>query len=347
MPITLYYRKIYQMKKYYAIGLFILASALFAYHFYAAGNAEENIDTSIQEITARLNPPLSVSYSKVEVSPFSGDIRFSDLNIIRDQDIRRARSVRFDFSYFDFLNISLFGAEYGLKRISSGDIIFSRLSFTNRANLTEIKVDSLTANYSGDLWKLLRIGFKDTTTVSGHNLRATGTQFTFSRPGDFGIIKADTVLLDNSLRVQPKGESLSGSVSLQRLTWNPPASFGDRYRFFIQGFGYQTDSIPFREAEVKFNYGSQTNLLSIQDMSLSSELFTGSLAGDLQIDSVSFSDSSIEDASIQFSNLAPQLQNFLFNAEKLFGVTIPIADSTLSMSLSGTVNDPKIRLAGN
>jgi len=58
------------MKKYYAIGLFILASALFAYHFYAAGNAEENIDTSIQEITARLNPPLSVSYSKVEVSPF-------------------------------------------------------------------------------------------------------------------------------------------------------------------------------------------------------------------------------------------------------------------------------------
>jgi hypothetical protein len=335
------------MKKYYVIGFFILLCALFAYHFYAAENAEENIDTSIQEITSSLKPPLSVSYSSMEVSPFSGDITFRDLNIIRDQDIRRARSLRFDFSYLDFVNISLFGPEYGLKKIGSGNIIFDRLSFTNRARLTEIKLDSLYASYSGDLWDLLRSAYKDTATVSTHNLRASGRQFTLSRPDDIGIIKADTLFLENSLSDQSNQRSLSGNGSFHQLTWNPPASFGDRYRFFIQGFGYQADSIPFREAEVDFAYDFEDNRLSISNMNLSSELFTGTLAGDLQVDSASIAGSSIENATIRFNNLSPQLQNVLSNAEKLFGIKIPMADGNLSMGVSGTLAKPTVILSGN
>ena len=332
------------MKKYYAIGFIILASALFAYHFYAADNAEENMDTAIQETTKKLDPPLSVSYSSIEVRPFSGDIHFQDLNIIRNRDIRRARSVHFDFSYFDFLNISLFGPEYGLKRISSGNVTFDHVSFTNRATLSEVKIDYLSANYRGDLWKLLRIGFEDTLTASEHSLSAKGTRFTFSMPENFGVIKADTLVLNNSFKYQADGELLDGDFSLRDLTWSPTASFSDKYRFFIQGFGYQPDSIPFRQANAEFRYKSANNLVSISEMNLDSELFTGSLTGELKIDSVSYSASSIENASIRIGDFAPQLQNFLSNAEKLFGVKIPIANDELSIGLSGTLAEPKFRL---
>lgn len=333
------------MKKYYAIALFLLLVALFAYHFYAAGKAEQNIDSSIQEITSGFNPPLSVSYSSVEVGPFSGDVRFTDLNIVGNQDIGRAYSVLFDFSYFDFLNISLFGAEYGMKRIESANIYFDQLSITDRSNLAELKIDSLNAGYEGELWKLLRVGLQDTSFTSNHSLSAGGSNFTFSLPGFIGSIKADSLIISNRFLDASGSDSLSGTVSLKKLTWNPTDSFKNQYRFFIQGFGYEMDSIPFREAYLEFNYGSEPPLLSIREMRLQSELFTGSLTGNLNINKDSLSASSIDNASLRFSDLAGRLQNVLSNAEKLFGITIPMADSTISMNLSGTVLKPTIKMA--
>lgn len=336
------------MKKFYAIGTIILLSLLFAYHFYAAGSAEENIDTSIQEITGKIKGQLTVSYSAIEVSPFSGDILFTDLNIIRNQDIRRARSLQFDFSYLDFLNISLLGAEYGLKRIGEGKVMLKQVSITNRRSLTEIKVDSLSLNYRGDLWELLVRGFRDTVqTVSSHNFDAAGSKFTFSRPGNFGIVKADTLLFDNTYKHNPKGDSLVGNASLLGITWTPPASFQDRYRFFIQGFGYKTDGIPFQKASAEYSYESEINLLSLDKIDLQSELFSGSLSGDIEIDQAAFENSKIRDVSINFGNLSDQLKNFLSNAEKLFGVRIPMADNQISMSVTGTVDEPAIKLLDN
>lgn len=336
------------MKKYYAIGIIILISGLFAYHFYAAGSAEENIDTSIQEITTEIKGQLSVSYSSINVSPFSGDILFTDLNIIRNQDIRRARSLMFDFSYLDFLNISLFGAEYGLKRIRDGKVTLEQVSLTNRRSLTEIKVDSLALNYRGDLWELLIRGFRDTVrTVSSHNFDAAGTLFTFSRPGNFGIMKADTLHFDNTFKHYPAGDSLAGSTSLLGITWTPPASFQDKYRFFIQGFGYKPEAIPFRKASATYTYESELDLLSMNEINLQSELFSGSLSGDIEIDPVTFPNSTIRDASLKIGNLSQQLQNFLSNAEKLFGVRIPMADDQISISITGTVDEPEIMLLDN
>lgn len=336
------------MKKYYAIGFFILIIGLFAYHFYAASNAETNLDTSIQEITTKLDPQLSVSYSKINVIPFSGDIHFTDLNIIRNKDIRRARSVQFDFSYFDFLNISLFGPEYGLKKISSGNISLRHVSLTDRESLTEVKLDSFEVNYQGDLWELLAMSFKDSTisNTSDHRFDAAGRQFTFSQPEMLGIVKADSILLSNKF-TNVSGvsiDSLIGSASLVDITWNPPKYIQDKYRFFIQGFGYQTDSIPFRKASSDYNYESETSLLSIRKLNLQSELFTGSFSGDIKIDSDTFSESAIEEASIQIGNLSPQLENFLSNAEKLFGVKIPMTGNQLTISVSGTVQKPQVKL---
>lgn len=336
------------MNKYYAIGFLILISGLFAYHFYAAGSAEENIDTSIQEITAGLKGQLSVNYSTIDVSPFSGDILFTDLNIIGNQDIRRARSVHFDFSYLDFLNISLFGAEYGLKRIRDGKMILKQVSLTNRANLTEIKIDSLAVNYQGDLWELLVMGFRDTVqTVSSHNFDAAGTFFTFSLPEDFGIIKADTLLFDNTFKHNLEADSLAGNASLLGITWTPPASFQDKYRFFIQGFGYKTDAIPFQKASAEYSYESGIDLLSFNKINLQSDLFTASLSGDIEVDPTTFPNSTIRGASIQISNISQQLQNFLSNAEKLFGVQIPMAENQISISITGTVDEPEINLFDN
>lgn len=335
------------MKKYYATALVILVGALFAYHFYAAEKAEENIDTSIREITSGLNPSLSVGYSSIEVSPFSGDVRFSDLNIIRSQDIRRARSVQFDFSYFDFLNITLFGPEYGLKRINEANIYVDRLSITNRANLAEAKIDSLSADYTGDLWKLVRIGITDTTASSDHKLSAAGSKFTFSLPGFIGIVKADSLSISNRLHYTSGSYTLSGTISLKELTWNPTDSFKEQYRFFIQGFGYRQDSIPFLDARLDYSYESEPQLLSIREMTLQSELFTGSLSGNLNLNTDTLSATSINNASLRFSDLAPRLQNVLSNAEKLFGINIPMADSTLAMSISGSFLEPKVRIADN
>lgn len=332
------------MKKYFAIGLLILISALFAYHFFAANNAEVNIDTSIQEITTTVKPQLSVSYSNIAVSPFSGDVLFTDLNIIINQDIRRVRSARFDFSYLDFLNISLFGAEYGLKRIDSGKIELRQLSFTNRQSLAELKIDSLAMDYQGDLWELLAIGFEDSQNGTAHNIDASGTRFTFSRPEILGVVKADTLLFSNNFENNPENKSLAGNASLLGITWSPTKPFQEKYQFFIQGFGYQTNAIPFQEATTEYSYESASNLLSINKLNLRSELFFSTLSGDIKIDSTSFSNSIITDLSIQFGDLSPQLQNFLSNAEKLFGVRIPMTNNKLSIQVAGTFEDPEVKV---
>ena len=328
------------MKKYYVIGLLILVSGLFAYHFYAANNAETNLDTSIKEITASVVPALNVSYSNIDISPFSGDIHFTDLNIIRNQDIRRVGSVRFDFSYLDFLNISIFGPEYGLKRINSGKIRLKQVSLTNRESLAELKIDSLVVDYRGDLWNLLAAGFKNSTEATSHIFDASGTGFIFSRPDILGVFKADTLLFDNNLETNQKDHSVAGNTSLLGITWNPPQAFRDKYQFFIKGFGYQENSIPFREASAIYGYESETNLLSINKLELESELFTGSLSGDIRLDSLSFAESQIRETSIQVGNLSRQLQNFLSNAEKLFGVKIPMVENQLSIEVTGTVGKP-------
>lgn len=329
------------------MGLLILLSGLFAYHFYAASNAEVNLDNSIREITSKNIPSLNISYSNIEVSPFSGDILFTDLNIIRNQDIRRARSARFDFSYLDFLNISLFGPEFGLKRINSGKIRLMQVSLTNRASLAELKIDSLALDYRGDLWNLLAAGFKNSTETTSHTFDANGTGFTFSRPDILGVFKADTLLFDNSLETNQNVHSVTGNTSLLSITWNPPQTFSDKYQFFIKGFGYQENNIPFREASAIYSFESETNLLSINKLELQSELFTGSLSGDIRLDSLSFAESQLQETSIQIGNLSPQLKNFLSNAEKLFGIKIPMVEDQLSLEVAGTVGKPAFMVLEN
>ena len=98
------------MKKWFSytfIGLVLLGAGLFAYHFYAANDAERKLDESIQKITAEAGLGLTVGYSSIEVNPFSGDVVFTDVNIIRNEDIQRAASARFDLAYSDFVNITL------------------------------------------------------------------------------------------------------------------------------------------------------------------------------------------------------------------------------------------------
>lgn len=332
------------MKKYYAIGLFFLIIGLFAYHFYAAKNAEKKLDKSIKEIVAGEQHGISVSYSSINVSPFSGDILFTDLNIIRNQDIRRAQSVRFDLHYLDFLNFSLFGPEYGLRRIDYGKLELKYLSLTKRESLTEFKTDSLAVIYRGNLWELLTLGITDSPAASAHRIDGSGTSFTLSRPEYFGVIKADTLYFDLHIEHNSGGRSITGNTSLSAITWTPTESFQEKYGFFLQGFGYQTQAIPFRRATTEYSYKPVSNALTIPEMKLYSELFTGSLAGDIEIERDSFSKSGITNLLIQFGDLSPKMQNFLSNAEKLFGVRIPMKDNKLSIGITGTIGDPEIKV---
>jgi hypothetical protein len=330
------------MKKYSAIGLFFLLIGLFAYHFYAANNAELKLDESIKEIAADKKFGISVSYSSINVSPFSGDILFNDLNIIGNKEIRRAGFARFDLHYLDFLNFSLFGPEYGLKRIDAGKLELMDLSLTVRKSLAELKTDSLAIDYSGNLWKLLTLGLTDSPLQATHHFDASGTKLTLSRPEYVGVVKADTLFFQAQIEQNPGGRSFTGSTNLSDIIWTPTESFQEKYSFFLKGFGYQTHAIPFRKATAEYDFKLDTNALSIPMMKLHSELFTGSLSGDIGIVRDSLSKSAIDSLLIQFGDLSPKMQRFLSNAEKLFGIRIPMKENKLSMTLTGTIDNPKI-----
>ncbi|MDZ7690588.1 MAG: hypothetical protein U5K69_05545 [Balneolaceae bacterium] len=330
--------------KYIFAGLLLLVVGLFAYHFYAANKAEQTINETIQQITSKSATGVSINYTFVEVSPFSGDILFSDVNIIRDVDLQRASTARFDLSYWDFLNFIVWGTESGLEQVQTGILEIQNFSYTNRSSYVELKVDSLHVDYAGNLWNLIVLGTTQRPAEIQHHIRASGKQFRYYHPEEgIGSIRSDSLQMEVHFgKTSFQSDSLYNSFDIKNIIWGPPPSIREKYEFFIQGFGYQTDSIPFRRAEVIFRYDQLENQVKFEEITLNSELFTVSSQGNILVDPLQFSHSQLYDFSIRIQEMSPRFQNFLQQTQNLMGFKIPGSADQIQLKLKGTLDEPQV-----
>jgi len=335
------------MKKWFSytfIGLLALAAGLFAYHFYAAADAERKLDESIRNISAQTDAGLTVNYSSIQVDPFSGDVIFSDVNIIRNEDIQRAKTARFDLGYSDFVNITIWGTEYGLRNIEEGLLALSDLSYTGRSNLVEIKMDSLNVNYRGNLWNLIVLGITRSAPSIRHRIDAEGARFSFSQPGSaVGTVRADTLEWTTFFgKLTDRPDSLASSFALSGVTWAPPIPFREKYSFFIQGFGYPADAIPLDRVEARYRYHPARDSLAVEQMTLYSDLFDTSIQGSITLDEELFGRSRVNDIRVELQELSPRFQNFIGQLKQLTGLPLAEDEDKITLSIGGSVGEPSI-----
>ncbi|MDX1636999.1 MAG: hypothetical protein R3281_03445 [Balneolaceae bacterium] len=321
--------------------LLVLAAGILAYHFYAAASAEETLDNTIRELSGRADTTLSINYSGIEVSPFSGDIRISDITVIRSQNIQRASRADLDLGYADFLNFMIWGAEAGLKRVTSGKLIIGDLSYTNRSSFTEVKLDSLSVDYSGNLWNLIVLGVTGGNAQIEHTFRAVGNRFRYYQPeSTAGAVTADSLHLNLLFGSHGSTSSFTNRVRLRHITWNPPENIQEKYRFFIQGFGYETDAIPFRELLADVEYGSGTGIVNLSEIKITSELFTIALEGELLLHANELSRSELRNTSVRLYEMSSRFQNVLQQIGKLTGLKFPEAGEQMQVRVKGPLTAP-------
>jgi len=333
------------MKKYLLIAFLIIAG-IYSYHFLAAEQAEQQIDEAIREFSGNQKNNLNVQYSDLEISPFSGDIIFGHLIVISDEYINRADRLHFDLTYWEFLNIYISGAKSVLNRKGILKLSADNLSLLQREKLREIKADTLSIQYQGNLWQTLDGLLNRGHSRDSQQVKLYASNPVFSHSGSaFGIFKFDS--LKSEFQLTPKNNyfQIHSEIDLFSITWTPPETFRQRYEFFIKGFGYRADAIPFEELSMKSIYRSGTNYLSISKMDLRSDLFYSTSDGNIYIDSTSFARSKFSDFSITISDMSTPLRNFISNAEKLLGSKISMDNEEFSFGITGTIGNPQIELS--
>src|SRR5699024_11597928 len=140
------------MKKKYLLFIFLFLVALvIGYHLYAASQAEKQITQLIKQQTAQRGD-ISVQYSDIEVTPFTGKFIISDLTIIFGNHIERTKEITVDLAYLDVLNFYLSGTEYALKHLYEAEALLLKPSYINKANFHQLSSDSLHLHLAGRRW---------------------------------------------------------------------------------------------------------------------------------------------------------------------------------------------------
>lgn len=329
--------------KYYLIGALFLVIAVIGYHFLAASQAEQQIDEAIQEQTEKATT-ISVQYSNIEVAPFSADITISDLNIILGNHIERARQLKVDLNYLDFLNIYFGGIEYGLSHVDNTNVSVVSPSYTNKAKLQEIKSDSLTVSFQGNALDGITSAVNGIPFQADHAIEIKSSNVTFSIPQTL-ISKVKAQKLNYSGTIS-KGQTNfwkegAHSIRLDSLIWTPPEPFQNKYSFFIKGFGYQSDAIPFQYAELRSKPASQAvDTLAIES-TLKSELALFTSGGHIILNKP-LQDSEFRNMKVSLSDFSETFGNVLTNIEKLLSITLPKSQEGITIQLQGSVDNPKI-----
>lgn len=332
------------MKKYYFTGLLLILAGLFAYHFIAENQAEEQIETAIQEQFNKSFTRQSMQYSTIEVSSFRGDISLGDVTVIQDATIRRSSHILMDLSYWDFLKIYLMGLQYGLENLEQAQIRLLQPSQVNRETLAEVKFDTLHINYTGNAWDGILSIAHDSTFQTDHTLEVNGSSFRYTGPGSGpGAFKSNDFNLNLTFA---KGSSLllpggSGSSELTTLTWSPPAGVQQNYSFFIKGLGFQPDSIPVRQAEFSWEMEPSLPRIELKRGKISTELCQIKLEGDL-ITGPSFKHTKINAATVSITDFSEQFARILDNVEKIFNISLPKQGDSIVFQIGGTLEKPFI-----
>lgn len=335
-------------KRYYLLGFFILLIAIFAYHFFAASQAEQQIDNTLQEQSAQ-NDSLSIQYSSIDVTPFSATVSIENLTVIFGEHIERAQHLQLDISYLDFLNIYIGGLPYGLEQINRAAITAIQPSYVNRGGLEEIKFDTLHINYRGNALDGLRSAINQTNFSQSQSIEAQSSGLRILLPQTtLSRIAADEFRYSGSISEGQQNFWKNGShqFAMDSLTWTPSQSFQDSYSFFIKGFGYEPDQIPFQSVQLHSRNASESQpqspyeILKIES-SIQSELALLSASGFIELHTPP-GNSEFQDMKIRMTNFSDSFANVLSNIERLLSVSLPQTNNGITLRINGTIANPII-----
>lgn len=332
------------MKKttYYFFGLVFIAVLIAGYHFYAAGQAEEQIIQLIEEQTAE-NRSISVQHSSVEVTPFTGKVMIRDLTIVLDNHIERAKELTVDLDYLDVLKFYLRGTEYALEHLYELDALLLDPSYVNKSNIHQVSSDSLRIHFEGQALDAIRTAVADTVFGTQQAIRAEGSGLQLQFP--------QTLITG----LQIKDFNYSGSVSagdrsfweegrhevdMDSLSWEPIEDFQTKYGFVIKGFGYATDAIPFQAARFQSSPGPQSDMLQIES-ELTSELALISANGSINLRQP-FGASQLENTTISIGDFSDSFSRVLKNIEQLLSISLPRDEDRITIRIEGTISEPAI-----
>lgn len=330
-------------KKYYLIGALVLAVAIIGYHFFAASQAEQQINEAIQKQTGKTNT-ISVQYSEIDVSPFSADITISDLNIFLGNHIERAQQIKLDLGYPDFLNIYFGGVEYGLEHLDEAIITAVSPSYTNKAQFQEIKFDSLTISYQGNAFDGIQSAVNGTPFRVNQSIEIQGSNITFSVPQTLlSKVRAQNLHYSGTISKARTNFWKEGrhNIRLDSLLWTPSVSFQNKYSFFIKGFGYPTDAIPFQSADLQANSASEAKDTLEIESTVKSELALLTGRGNVILKQP-LQDSEFQNMTISLSNFSERFGNVLSNLEQLLSISLPKSKDGITIQLQGSIDNPRI-----
>lgn len=326
-------------KKYYFYGILALIVLFVAYNYYSASQAETNITKIIQEQVDKPNEAISIQFASVDVSPFAGNIRFNELNIIQPGTVKKVKKLTFDLRYIDFLKFNFGGVKYGLKHLSAAHIILKKLTLNDQKNSTKISFDQLLIEYTGTLWDAIQAYFTPKKASQVHTITAIGKRAAYKKTASaLGNFTVDSLYIHHTFATPQSLEpDPLNSVYLDSITWVPPKSFQQKYAFFIKGFGFAADSIAF--GNLGFSYLSNNKRIKITDGDMQMTLFTTSFYGKINKQPVP----AFRPLHISITELSPQLKTVLQNLTQMFNLRLPLnKKGGIEMRLIGPVSNPRV-----
>ncbi len=331
------------MKKYYLIAIAVLLAGLFAYHFIAENRAEQQLQEAIREVNREPDARWTMQFSAIDISAFRGNIQFNDITFIQDQTIYRTKTALFDLSYLDFLRIYLGGIRFGLQYLDKATVSLTAPVYIDRNTLMEFKVDNLDISYTGNALDLLLHLNSGSPLAASHTVEAFGPDLSLTLPGTtFSQLKSAEFAYRAEIDTGNTSiiKSAAHQLELDSLTWTPSEEFQNTYGFFIKGFGYPTEAIPFESARLHTEPAPNTDLIQIS-ATLKSELALLTASGNILPEDPA-ANSEWQQMELRLTEFSESFGNVLTNIERLLSITLPKENGGISLQLQGTLSNTSI-----
>lgn len=328
--------------KYYIIVIAVVLLALVGYHYYAAGEAAEQIDKALQEQSGKQGNYFAISYDDIGVHPFSGDIEFQEINLAYQNNLYQASQLNFDQTYLDFLRFYIGGAEFGLRKLNKTQVQALSPSFEDQSTARVISSSDLEIDYEGNLYDLLRHLISGQSVEQKHKWKAWAqdAKLTQSGPG-LGSFLLDSLYLEN--RIPAEAQSLLDTgyflAKAHRVQWIPPSSIQEQYAFFIRGFGYSPDSITIDSTMLRITPGNRS-LTKNMSGELHTDLFLLRSTAQIELNPETPAVSTFSKGTVSLPEVSKRFKSFLQNSEQLFGVTLPVNQEAI-LHYRGPVTNPQ------
>jgi len=131
------------------------------------------------------------------------------------------------------------------------------------------------------------------------------------------------------------------SITVNKPEIKPAKKIEDGYGFFLNPFRDENRHILFDQFTMEGK--STPELLTIENMLLSHELFDLSFNGRIIKNMDNFKGSVIQNGLIIVNNLDPKVKNIIFGAARLAGYRISDTEEKVTLTVKGTLENPKIR----